>query len=67
MRVSFRCSLQQKATPPAYWNLTFPEAIEASAALLESLVAQQIRPYAFEEIHTGLEELFLQLTKGEVA
>jgi ABC-2 type transport system ATP-binding protein len=40
---------------------------EAGAALLETLVAQKIRPFAFEEIHTGLEELFLRLTKGEVA
>lgn len=40
---------------------------EASAGLLANLVAQQVRLVTFEEIHTGLEELFLQLTKGEVA
>ena len=40
---------------------------EASAALLGYMVSHKIQPYAFEEIHTGLEELFLKLTKGEVA
>ena len=40
---------------------------EASAALLGYMVAHKIQPYTFEEIHTGLEELFLKLTKGEVA
>jgi ABC-2 type transport system ATP-binding protein len=40
---------------------------EAAANLLEYLIAEKVRPVSFEEIHTGLEELFLQLTKGEVA
>jgi len=40
---------------------------EAAAGLLEHLVVKKVRPVTFEEIHTGLEELFLQLTKGEVA
>lgn len=40
---------------------------EAGANLLEHMVIHKIRPFVFEEIHTGLEELFLQLTKGEVA
>ena len=40
---------------------------EACAGLLADLVAQQVRLVTFEEIHTGLEDLFLQLTKGEVA
>lgn len=40
---------------------------EAAAALLEYLISQKVRPVTFEEVHTGLEELFLQLTKGEVA
>jgi ABC-2 type transport system ATP-binding protein len=40
---------------------------EAGADLLEYLVAHKVRPFIFEEIDTGLEELFLQLTKGEVA
>jgi len=40
---------------------------EAAAGLLEHLVVEKVRPVTFEEIHTGLEELFLQLTKGEVA
>lgn len=53
--------------PAGVLEFDFSGGVEASAALLETLVAHQIRPYAFEEIHTGLEELFLQLTKGEVA
>jgi hypothetical protein len=40
---------------------------EAGAGLLQYLVLHDVRPFTFEEIHTGLEELFLQLTKGEVA
>jgi ABC-2 type transport system ATP-binding protein len=40
---------------------------EAAAGLLEALVARRVRLATFEEVHTGLEELFLQLTKGEVA
>jgi ABC-2 type transport system ATP-binding protein len=40
---------------------------EAAAGLLETLIGQKVRPVTFEEVHTGLEELFLQLTKGEVA
>ena len=40
---------------------------EAAANLLEYLIAEKVRPVTFEEVHTGLEELFLQLTKGEVA
>jgi ABC-2 type transport system ATP-binding protein len=39
---------------------------EAAAGLLEYLISQKVRPVTFEEVHTGLEELFLQLTKGEV-
>jgi ABC-2 type transport system ATP-binding protein len=40
---------------------------EAAAALLETLISQKVRVVTFEEVATGLEELFLQLTKGEVA
>jgi len=39
---------------------------EAVASLLETLVAHKIRIASFTETHTGLEEVFLRLTKGEV-
>lgn len=40
---------------------------EAVADLLETLLANKIRITSFHETHTGLEEVFLRLTKGEVA
>jgi ABC-2 type transport system ATP-binding protein len=40
---------------------------EAAAALLESLVMQNIRVASFSETTTNLEEVFLRLTKGEIA
>lgn len=40
---------------------------EAVADLLETLVSQRVRIASFNELHTGLEEVFLRLTKGEVA
>jgi ABC-2 type transport system ATP-binding protein len=39
----------------------------AVADLLEHLVNQRVRIISFNETHTGLEEVFLRLTKGEVA
>jgi ABC-2 type transport system ATP-binding protein len=39
---------------------------EAVAALLETLIANRVRVASFTEAHTGLEEVFLRLTKGEV-
>jgi len=39
----------------------------AAADLLEALIRQGVRVSAFSEVTTGLEEAFLQLTKGEVA
>jgi len=39
----------------------------AVADLLQTLIAGNIRVTAFSETHTGLEEVFLRLTKGEVA
>lgn len=39
---------------------------EAVARLLENLIKSQVRVASFSEIHTGLEEVFLRLTKGEV-
>ncbi len=40
---------------------------EATAALLEILIAEGIRVTSFSEISSDLEEIFLSLTKGEVA
>lgn len=40
---------------------------DAVADLLERLIAGRVRVASFNEIHTGLEEVFLRLTKGEVA
>jgi len=40
---------------------------EATAGLLEALVARGMRLLAFHEITSDLEEVFLRLTKGEVA
>lgn len=39
----------------------------AVAQLLEDLVEHKFRVTTFNETHTGLEEVFLRLTKGEVA
>lgn len=39
---------------------------EAVAGLLETLVVSRVRIASFTETHTGLEEVFLRLTKGEV-
>ena len=40
---------------------------EAVANLLETLVTRGVRMASFNEMHTGLEEVFPRLTKGEVA
>lgn len=40
---------------------------DAVANLLEVLIARKVRIVSFSEMHTGLEEVFLRLTKGEVA
>jgi len=40
---------------------------ESAAGLLEQLVRSQVRVAAFSELSTDLEEVFLRLTKGEVA
>jgi hypothetical protein len=39
----------------------------AVADLVDTLVANKVRFTALEDISTGLEEVFLRLTKGEVA
>ena len=56
-----------ESDPAGTLEFDFSGGDEAGAALLETLVDHQIHPFAFEELHTGLEELFLKLTKGEVA
>ncbi|HEY9088289.1 MAG TPA: ABC transporter ATP-binding protein [Anaerolineaceae bacterium] len=59
-----------EAEPAAGVNtveLDFEGDEEAVAGLLETLVLQKVRVAGFSEDHTGLEELFLRLTKGEVA
>ena len=40
---------------------------EAAADLLETLVEQRVRIASFSETKTGLEDLFLRLTQGEVS
>ena len=58
------------AEPAAAVNmleLDFEGDEEAVAGLLETLVLQKVHVAGFSEDHTGLEELFLRLTKGEVA
>jgi ABC-2 type transport system ATP-binding protein len=40
---------------------------EATAALLEALITQGVRITSFTEIASDLEDIFLRLTKGEVA
>jgi ABC-2 type transport system ATP-binding protein len=58
---------QAAGDPNRAMEFDFSGDDEAAANLLEHLVFQKVRIAAFEEVHTGLEELFLQLTKGEVA
>jgi len=52
---------------PGALEVDFVGDSEAAADLLAALVAQRVRVASFSEQHTGLEELFLRLTKGEVA
>ena len=56
-----------KGPATAALEFDFSGSDEAAAGLLESLVLQHVRLLTFEEVHTGLEELFLQLTQGEAA
>ncbi len=51
---------------PRLLELGFTGDEESVASLLETLVANQVRIVSFTETHTGLEEVFLRLTKGEV-
>jgi ABC-2 type transport system ATP-binding protein len=54
-------------TSAHHLELDFEGDEESLAGLLETLVTNKVRVAGFSEDHTGLEELFLQLTKGEVA
>lgn len=47
-------------------EITFTGTDEELADLLESLVGERLRIVAFEEVETGLEEVFLRLTRGAV-
>jgi ABC-2 type transport system ATP-binding protein len=60
-------ALPGEGDPAGALEFDFSGDDEAAASLLEYLISEKIRPVSFEEVHTGLEELFLQLTKGEVA
>jgi ABC-2 type transport system ATP-binding protein len=40
---------------------------ESTAELLQRLLAEGVRVLSFHEVTTDLEEVFLRLTKGEVA
>jgi len=51
---------------PGELEVAFVGDEEAVAGLLEVLVANRVRVASFTETHTGLEEVFLRLTKGEV-
>ena len=53
--------------PGSELEVEFTGDENAVADLLEILVSSQIRIASFSETHTGLEEVFLRLTKGEVA
>lgn len=48
-------------------EVEFTGSEENVANLLAALVAEKVRIVSFSETHTGLEEVFLRLTKGEVA
>lgn len=54
-------------TQPGRLDVDFSGDENDVAGLLESLVNARVRISSFNEVHTDLEELFLHLTKGEVA
>ena len=47
-------------------EISFTGDDDAAANLLEALILNKVRILSFTETHTGLEEVFLRLTKGEV-
>ncbi len=51
---------------PREVEISFTGDEEAVASLLETLVRERVRIASFTEMHTGLEEVFLRLTRGEV-
>lgn len=53
--------------PGSEMEVEFVGDENAVAELLERMVAAKIRVASFSETNTGLEEVFLRLTKGEVA
>jgi len=53
--------------PGSELEIDFTGDENAAADLLETLIVNKVRIASFNEIHTGLEEVFLRLTKGEVA
>ncbi len=60
-------SADEAQTPVTELDVEFTGDENAVADLLETLIAAKIRVAGFSETHTGLEEVFLRLTKGEVA
>ena len=50
-----------------YMEVEFLGDDEATANLLETLVARGVRVASFSEVSGGLEDVFMRLTKGEVA
>lgn len=54
-------------SPGSKIEVAFTGNEDAVADLLQTMVSANIRVSAFSELHTGLEEVFLRLTKGEVA
>jgi ABC-2 type transport system ATP-binding protein len=50
-----------------YLEVEFLGDDEATANLLETLVARGVRVASFSEVSGGLEDVFMRLTKGEVA
>jgi len=59
--------LSPEGDPANALEFDFTGGDEEGAGLVQHLVAHNVRLFTFEELHTGLEELFLRLTKGEVA
>jgi ABC-2 type transport system ATP-binding protein len=56
-----------KAAFEAVFEAEFTGDEQAAADLLEALIAQGVRVASFNELTTDLEDIFLRLTKGEVA
>jgi ABC-2 type transport system ATP-binding protein len=59
--------LDDSEGPPLVLDVSFSGDENRAADLLKTLVTRKVRVAAFEETATELEDLFLQLTKGEVS